>query len=135
MIQTAEPEHPILRYVATGDYAAMAREQSAERQGFFYPPYSRLVGITMRYRSAEVLHRAAVELADALRGRFSRRVLGPTIPLVDRVRGEHIVEIMLKIESGASFARARKILREVMAEVLNTREYRKIITICNVDAS
>ena len=135
VIQTAEPEHPILRYVATGDYVAMAREQSAERQGFFYPPYSRLVGITMRYRSAEVLHRAAVELAEALRGRFSRRVLGPTIPLVDRVRGEHIVEIMLKIESGASFARARKILREVMAEVLNTREYRKIITICNVDAS
>lgn len=135
VVQTAEPEHPILRQVAVGDYEAMAREQSAERQAFFYPPYSRLVGITMRYCHAEVLHRAAVELAEALRKRFSRRVLGPTIPPVDRVRGEHIVEIMVKIESGASFARARKILREVLAEVLHCREYRNIVTICNVDAS
>lgn len=135
VIQTSEPNHPILQQILVGDYVAMAREQSAERQAFFYPPYSRIVGLTLRYRDVEVLHRAAVELTEALRTRFSRRVLGPTIPPVDRVRGEHIVEIMLKIESGASFARARKILREVLDEVMHKKEYRKIVTICNVDAS
>jgi primosomal protein N' (replication factor Y) len=135
VIQTAEPEHPILLQVARGDYESMAHEQSAERKTFFYPPYSRLVGITMRYRDAATLHRAAAELADGLRSRFSRRVLGPTIPPVDRVRGEHIVDIMLKIESGASFTRARGILRDVLKEVMQRREYRNIVTICNVDAS
>ena len=135
VIQTAEPEHPVLRQVARGDYESMACEQSAERNSFFYPPYSRIVAITMRYRNAEILHRAAKGLAEELRKRFSRRVLGPTIPPVDRVRGEHIVEIMLKIESGASFARARQILREVLKEVLSPKEYRNIVTICNVDAS
>lgn len=135
VIQTAEPEHPVLRQVARGDYESMACEQSAERKSFFYPPYSRIVAITMRYRNAEILHRAAKELAEELRKRFSRRVLGPTIPPVDRVRGEHIVEIMLKIESGASFARARQILSEVLKEVLSPKEYRNIVTICNVDAS
>jgi primosomal protein N' (replication factor Y) len=89
----------------------------------------------MRYGDVEVLHRAAVALAEALRGRFAQRVLGPTMPLVDRVRGEHIVEIMLKVESGASFARARKILRETMDAILSQQEYRKIVAICNVDAS
>jgi primosomal protein N' (replication factor Y) len=113
----------------------MAREQSAERQSFLYPPYSRLVGITMRYSDATTLHRAAAELAERLRQRFSRRVLGPTIPPVDRIRGEHIIEIMLKIESGASFARARKILHAELEEVARKPEYRKIVTICNVDAS
>ena len=135
VIQTSEPNHPILQQVLSGDYVTMAREQSAERQAFFYPPYSRIVGLTLRYRDVEVLHRAAVALTEALRTRFSRRVLGPTIPPVDRVRGEHIVEIMLKIESGASFARARKILREVLDEVMRKKEYRNIVTICNVDAS
>ncbi len=135
VIQTAEPEHPLLQQVVRGDFEAMAREQSAERQAYGYPPYSRIVVITMRYRDVATLHRATAELATALRKRFSRRLLGPTIPVVDRVRGEHIVEMMLKIESGASFARARKILREVMAEVLHNREYRNIVTICNVDAS
>ncbi len=135
VIQTSEPEHPILQQVVRGDYVAMACEQSAERQAYLYPPYARLVGITMRYGDVEVLHRAAVALAEALRGRFAQRVLGPTMPLVDRVRGEHIVEIMLKVESGASFARARKILRETMDAILSRQEYRKIVAICNVDAS
>ena len=135
VIQTAEPDHPVLQQVARGDYQSMAREQSAERKSFFYPPYSRLVGITMRYGDATTLHRAATELAEKLRQRFSRRVLGPTIPPVDRVRGEHIVEIMLKIESGASFARAREILREELEGVMHKAEYRKVVTICNVDAS
>ena len=135
VIQTAEPDHPVLQQVLRGDYDSMAREQSAERQAFFYPPYSRLVGITMRYSDATTLHRAAAELAERLRQRFSRRVLGPTIPPVDRIRGEHIIEIMLKIESGASFARARKILHTELEEVTRKPEYRKIVTICNVDAS
>ena len=135
IIQTAEPDHPVLQQVVRGDYDAMAREQSAERQAFLYPPYSRLVGITMRYSDATTLHRAAAELAERLRQRFSRRVLGPTIPPVDRIRGEHIIEIMLKIESGASFARARQILRTELDEVMHKPEYRKIVTICNVDAS
>ena len=135
VIQTAEPDHPILRQVVMGDYVAMAHEQAAERRAFLYPPYSRLIGITMRYRDAKLLHRAAIELAERLRGRFARRVLGPTIPPVDRVRGEHIVEIMLKIESGASFSRARQILREIIAELLQHRDYRHIVTICHVDAS
>ena len=135
IIQTAEPDHPILQQIARGDYEAMAREQSAERQSFFYPPYSRLVGLTLRFHDIKVLHGAAVELATALRQRFAQRVLGPTVPPIDRVRGEHIVEIMLKIESGASFARARKILREVIDAVMRKKEYRNIVTICNVDAS
>ena len=135
VIQTSEPQHPILQQVVRGDYVAMACEQSAERQAYLYPPYSRLVGITMRYREVELLHRAAAELAAELRRHFAQRVLGPTMPLVDRVRGEHIVEIMLKIESGASFARARKIMRETMTKLLSRQEYRKIVAICNVDAS
>ena len=135
VIQTAEPDHPVLRQIVHGDYPTMAREQSAERQAFSYPPYARIVGLTLRFRDVKVLHAAAVDLTTALRNRFAQRVLGPTVPPVDRVRGEHIVEIMLKIESGASFARARKILRETISEIMGRKEYRNIVTICNVDAS
>lgn len=135
VIQTAEPDHPVLQQITLGDYATMAREQSAERKAFSYPPYARIVGLTLRFRDVKTLHAAAVELTSALRQRFAQRVLGPTVPPVDRVRGEHIVEIMLKIESGASFARARKILRETIDDVMGRKEYRNIVTICNVDAS
>ena len=49
-----------------------------------------------------------MELAARLRVRFGRRVLGPMTPPVDRIRGEYLVGLLLKIESGASSARARE---------------------------
>lgn len=110
VIQTSEPENPVLRWVVSGDYESMARSQLAERRTFFYPPYARLVVLTLRHGEAEVLRRAATELADLLRRRFSNRVFGPNTPPVDRVRNESIAEILLKIESGASMSRARELL-------------------------
>lgn len=135
VIQTSEPENPVLRWVVSGDYESMARSQLAERRTFFYPPYARLVVLTLRHGEAEVLRRAATELADLLRRRFSNRVFGPNTPPVDRVRNESIAEILLKIESGASMSRARELLRAALDSMMCRPEYRKLTVICNVDAS
>ncbi len=135
VIQTSEPENPVLRWVVSGDYESMARSQLAERRAFFYPPYARLVVLTLRHGEAEVLRRAATELADLLRRRFSNRVFGPNTPPVDRVRNESIAEILLKIESGASMSRARELLRAALDTMMGRPEYRKLTVICNVDAS
>ena len=135
VIQTSEPENPVLRWVVSGDYESMARSQLAERRTFFYPPYARLVVLTLRHGETEVLRRAATELADLLRRRFSNRVFGPNTPPVDRVRNESIAEILLKIESGASMSRARELLRAALDSMMCRPEYRKLTVICNVDAS
>ena len=89
----------------------MARQQLADRESFFYPPYARLVALTLRHRDPQRVRAAAQELAARLRERFGRRVLGPMAPPVDRVRGEWLAGLLLKIESGKSFARARELLR------------------------
>ena len=73
VIQTTEPEHPVIRQVAAGDYEAMARTQLAERRTFAYPPYARLIRLTLRQRDRDLLYRASAALAVALRGRFGRR--------------------------------------------------------------
>jgi len=134
VIQTSEPEHPVLQQAARGDYEGMAREQLAERKAFFYPPYARLIVVTMRHRDGAVLYRAASELAAAMRTKFSNRVFGPNTPPVDRVRDEYIAEIVLKIESGASMSRARMLLRGIMEETLRRAEYKYLTTLCYVDA-
>ena len=77
VIQTTEPEHPVIRQVAAGDYEAMARTQLAERRAFAYPPYARLIRLTLRQRDRDLLYRASAALAVALRGRFGRRAMGP----------------------------------------------------------
>ena len=70
----------------------------AERKQFGYPPYVKIVKITMRASDKDLLVKSSLQLGEQLRNRFGRRVLGPVSPLIDRVRGEYRVELMLKVE-------------------------------------
>ena len=133
VIQTSEPENPVVRWVAAGDYDAMARSQLAERHAFSYPPYSRLVRLTLRDRDAVRLREGAVWLAGALRERFGRRVFGPVSPPVDRVREVFIVHIMLKIESGRPMSRARELLRGCLDRMAGEERLRQINVSVDVD--
>ena len=133
IIQTSEPEHPILQQASRYDYEGMARQQLAERQLFSYPPYARIISITMRHPDSDLLHRAAAETTQALRARFANRVFGPTIPPADRVRNEYIAETVLKIESGASLKRARILLREIVDKIARQPQYKRLTILCNVD--
>jgi primosomal protein N' (replication factor Y) len=121
VIQTAQPANTLIRQAADGDYGAMAREQLAERADFLYPPYCRLIEVTLRHRDATKLWDAANRLAAAARATFGKMLLGPQPPLVDKVRGEELLTLMLKVERGSSFADARRLLGELLAGVRGVR--------------
>jgi primosomal protein N' (replication factor Y) len=131
IIQTAEPDHPV--YSMVGDYERVALKLLAERKQFGYPPYVKIIKITMRTNDKEMLVKSSLQLGEQLRNRFGRRVLGPVSPLIDRVRGEYRVELMLKIEVEASYTRARDILRQEIAKLRTERAFRNVAVICDVD--
>jgi primosomal protein N' (replication factor Y) len=131
IIQTAEPQHSV--YSMIGDYERVTTKLLAERKQFGYPPFVRIIRVTMRSTETERLVASSLRLGELLRNRFGRRVLGPVSPLIDRIRGEYRVEIMLKIEVESSFARARAILREEIENLRKERDYRNITIICDVD--
>lgn len=133
VIQTSEPDHPVIRQVASGDYAAMARRELAERERFGYPPFARITRITLRHRDPELLHRAAETLAGRLRGRFGRRLLGPTPPPVDRIRDEYLTAMLLKVEPGASPTRARELLGEELRRMAADPETKTVTVVVDVD--
>lgn len=131
VIQTAEPQHSV--YSMMGDYDRVAYKLLAERKQFGYPPFVRIVKVLMRSSDKEKLVASSLQLGDALRNRFGRRVLGPVSPLIDRVRGEYRIELMLKVEVESSFSVARGILREEIAKLRENRDYRNVTIICDVD--
>ena len=131
IVQSAEPQHGV--YSMVGDYERMATKLLAERKQFGYPPFVRIVKILMRSGDSKQLAEASIELGELLRNRFGRRVLGPVTPLIDRVRGEYRVELMLKVEVESSFSRARAVLREEIAHLRENKNYRNIVIICDVD--
>ena len=134
VIQTSQPTHPVIRFVASGDYHAMANSELAERKAFGYPPYSHLVRLLLRHEDYNLLRYAAHHLAENLRRKFGARVMGPVSAALEMLRGEHRAEIILKIESGASMQRARTLLREAVTAVESDPKYKTIKIAIDVDA-
>lgn len=134
VIQTSQPKHPVIRFVASGDYHAMANSELAERKAFGYPPYSHLIRLLLRHEEYNLLHHAAHALATVMRKKFGARVMGPVSAALEMLRGEHRAEILLKIESGASMQRARTLLREAIATVEGDPQYKTVKISVDVDA-
>ena len=103
-------------YVRNNDYAAMFRDQVAERQAFNYPPFVRMIRITLKHKELPALQKAAGKLADEMRIVFGRRVLGPQQPLVGRISNYYLLNILLKVEKKSSFEKARKLLGDIIRE-------------------
>ena len=133
IIQTAQPAHPVLRYVLAYDYDSFVRAQLAERISFNYPPYCRLVSISMYHRDHALLWRGARHFAALGSKVFGRRLLGPEPPPVDKIKGEYIVRFMLKIERGKSVSRAKELLEQLIRETTAQEEFRHIGIMVDVD--
>ena len=134
VIQTSQPKHPIISYVAMGDYHSMAQQELAERKTYGYPPYSHLVRVLMHHRNYELLHFAAHRTAELMRAKFGSRVMGPVAAAREMLRGEYRAEILLKIESGASMSRMRTLLRDVLKSVNEDAKLRAVTLTVDVDA-
>lgn len=134
IIQTSESENPILKQVVNNDYTAMARSELQERHTFCYPPYSRLIRLTLRHANPQTLQKASLRLAEELRRDFGGRIFGPVAPLIDRIRGEYIMQILIKIEVGKSIARGRELLRSSLNRLSSHTEYKSVTVAIDVDA-
>ena len=133
MIQSSNPRHPILQYVLTNDYIGMYDSQIAERKNFSYPPFYRLIRLTLKHKSREVVHLASKELADYLVQIFGRRVLGPQTPVISRIQNYYLENILLKIEKQASIQKAKTMLVEAISNIRQLPAYKSLQVVADVD--
>jgi primosomal protein N' (replication factor Y) len=98
MIQTFQPEHPILQDVLNGDYATFYKREIREREVFRYPPFVRQIAITIRHKQADLSREAAQLLVMELQPVFGKRILGPSVPNIGRIRNQYIHMVYIKME-------------------------------------
>lgn len=98
LIQSWNPDHPVLQDVLKGDYEGFMERELKERRQFLYPPFCRLIHITVRHASAQVAADAARWLAAPLRSFLGDRVLGPVPSGIPKVRGLYAQELLLKVD-------------------------------------
>ena len=98
IIQTSTVNHPVIQFVMANDYISFYNYVLHERHKFRYPPYYRLIEITLKHKDSSLLNEAASELAKVLRNKFGRRILGPEYPSVSRIKNEYLKKILFKLE-------------------------------------
>ncbi len=133
LLQTSQPEHPLINMVMRSAYKEMVKLQLTERSMFKYPPYYRLINLVLRSRSEVALRETSTIYAEKLRARFGDRVLGPVTPVVTRIQTLYVRHIVLKIEIAASIASTRELLNKVYTEMQAIPSFRQIIFHYDVD--
>ena len=133
IIQTFNPQHQVLADVTAGDYRHLYDEQIQERRIFRYPPFYRLIEITLRHRDASLLDNAAAWLATQLKTTFAWRVMGPEYPLVSRIRGLYLKVITLRFERSEPVADAKRIILQMADDLTRQEGWSGISVVFDVD--
>lgn len=134
MIQTYNPYHQILQQVSTTDYVGMYKEQLQDRWQFHYPPYYRLIKITLKHRDYQKVDAGIHWLAKALQNVFGEHVLGPSAPAIARVRNQYIKNLMIKIPPKQSLGKTKQQIHKIKNTFDAVAEFRPIRFIIDVDA-
>ena len=133
ILQTSQPQLPLIRQVVEGDYAAFYRSLLTERREFHYPPYYRLIYVYLKHRTDPMVETAARELGYRLRQWFGSRVLGPDKPGVARVKSLSIRKLVLKLEPQLNMADVRKYLALAQQQMLQDKRYASLQVYYDVD--
>ena len=133
IIQTYNPNHNIIQQVTQNDYVSMYKEQLYERKIYNYPPYYKLVKLTLKQKDFEKLKEGSMWLFQVLKQQFDFPVLGPEEPPVSRVRNEYIRTILIKIPSDRPLGSTKKTIQKILNSFESVSQYRAIKVAINVD--
>lgn len=135
IIQTYKAEHPIIQLASRHDYDTFLRQQLLERKQFYYPPFVRLIEITIKHKESNKVQSTSNHLAKELRSIFGiKAVLGPEFPAISKIRNQYIQKIMLKLDrQNLNLEKSKEILRIKIAELKSNKLYNSCSLILDVD--
>jgi len=110
ILQTYKPDHYVIKRVIEHDAEGFLGEEAHFRKEFNYPPFTKLIRITVRHSDREYALRAAQAMAQELKAVFKERVLGPEPPGVGRVRNKYIFDILMKFDITENLPKAKVLI-------------------------
>jgi primosomal protein N' (replication factor Y) len=133
LIQASKIDHPVLLFVQQHDYQKFYAFEMEMRRQFFYPPFSRLIRITLKHTIKEKVFEAADILANSLQKDFEHLV-GPAAPVINRVRNMFLMEILLKLpQDAANLKIQKKVINNHFDLLRAEKKFRSVVVISDVD--
>ncbi len=133
ILQTKNPDLPIIGQVVNHDYEGLYKGILEERRMFHYPPFFHLINVFIKHKHDKVCQRASEELGRTLRGWFGQRILGPDKPAVARVKTMNIRKIVIKLENGIDQKKVREYLKFAQQQMAKDPRYGALQIYYDVD--
>ena len=103
LLQTFQPEHPVIRAILSGDELGFWKTEADERRHAGVPPFGRMAGIILSSPDVQQVFDLGNALArsDGPMRAIGAQVFGPAPAPIARVRGRHRVRLLVKAEKSA----------------------------------
>ena len=132
-LQTYQPDHPIIINVINNDFDEMYAKQLIERKDYKYPPFVRLIRITVKDISFDKLNSSSDWLNKAIRANFKGLVLGPVYPEISRIKNKYHKEFLIKLTDLKDLNIFRSKFQLIMKSFDSISKYRSVKVIVDVD--
>jgi primosomal protein N' (replication factor Y) (superfamily II helicase) len=135
IIQTNDPGQAIFSKIINHDYDCMYEEEIKERQKYKYPPFVRMIKLTIKDVDKKACYKAATDLSEKLISQLGKsRVLGPQAPLIDRLRNYYLMDVLIKIEKGKVNSKSvKEIIEREINNLLILKEFKNSYVVADVD--
>ncbi len=133
VVQTAQPDHPVIHDVTENNYIRLFNRQMEERKMFRYPPYYRLIKVVVKHQKKERLDLAATHLSTAFRALFNKNVLGPEYPVVGKIQTWFQKEILIKLPRDGKVQEAKTKIMEIINYTKSQPNNSGLIVYADVD--
>jgi primosomal protein N' (replication factor Y) len=133
-IQATNTSNPLLPLIQMHDYRAFFDVEIDMRKRFFYPPFSRLILLTFRHKEKDVSEQASQFFAEKMRPLYGQFLVGPAEPVVNRVRSQYLMELLIKLPKDSQMVKAcKQFILDQVATMHAEKRFRNVVVIPDVD--
>jgi primosomal protein N' (replication factor Y) len=134
IIQAIKNDDPTIREVRDHDYFSLFQREINERQTFQYPPFYRLIRITLKHKKTDTLNQAGYIYGKHLEKHLGAWVKGPAVPYISRIRSYYLLDFLVKLERDPKkIAFAKRTILDAQAHLHHTEGYSGVRVSVDVD--
>ena len=133
IIQTFQPDHPVLLQVLNYDYEQLFQTQKKERINYKYPPFYRMVKITFKCRHYENVNKASDWFSNVIKSSYKGTILGPVFPTIMRVRNQYQKQLIIKLDHDLKPNELKKVLMKIYKSFQTIGEFKSTRVNFDVD--
>jgi primosomal protein N' (replication factor Y) len=133
LIQTYTPDHWLLDLIIKGDYRAFYEREVRERYQFVYPPFVRLMRITLKHKDDATAQRAAEEVQKIISPMLKDRVLGPERPYIPRINNYFLQQFLVRLEKRKESEAIKATVIQMIRQRLSQPDFKQVRLSVDVD--